>query len=687
MVTLLTTLAGLVLYGPIFRGQLPLPVTSIDGIFTGQPDRAAGPGIFRDRIVQTHPYHQYAAAAIQHGRWPMWNDLIFAGTPFFANGQAGLLSPTKLPLWWLPDWLSYDIAILLQFVVAGIGFALFGRNRGWSTAASALAALTLVLSGSFLFRSSVATMSAVAAWLPWLLWAIDRLQATLRWRWVGGVALTGAALIFSGHIQLAVLLLGFALVWAVGTWLTKEWRRRLMMLIVGFGLIGGLAAVQLLPAKEATSQAYRQPVDRSWRSVLAPSQLFKFNLKQASAFATTVDPNILGNESNYRGPANYLEGNLYLGPLALLAIGFSVLAWRDRRWWITVGLTAVPVIWMIFPNTWRVMGKLAPWLTVTPVWRTSFIFSVGAALLVGFGAHLVLKRWPRWGIAVVVLAAGVSLWQWQNILPFGPRDQVFPPSQFMNQVKQVTGQGRLLTPNGTLDQFMPYQVPVVFGYDSVYPRSYYELWAANSEIRKKNQLHARNIQPSLMTVVTANAVVAKSELIPADWVTKAQSGPWVLATRPESLPVAWSVQNVVTETSPQQLQTIDPLTTALVSGDLPIISPDAKVEIATTTNNPERLQLLVNTTDPTVIVTNHQAYPGWKLIIDGQDAGAALLTVNHTMMGAAVSSPGTHTVEFRYQPTSFRIGLLVSLVSLLLVSGMLVYDYRLKNHPDNKHAA
>ena len=74
----------------------------------------------------------------------------------------------------------------------------------------------------------------------------------------------------------------------------------------------GLASVQLIPNYEASQQAYRQASPKTWSYLLNPKNLFQLESRNVRAFATVVDPNILGFNSDFRGPANYLEGNLYV---------------------------------------------------------------------------------------------------------------------------------------------------------------------------------------------------------------------------------------------------------------------------------------------------------------------------------------------------------------------------------------
>lgn len=71
----------------------------------------------------------------------------------------------------------------------------------------------------------------------------------------------------------------------------------------------------------------------------------------------------------------------------------------------------------------------------------------------------------------------------------------------------------------------------------------------------------------------------------------------------------------------------------------------------------------------TMMVVANTYYPGWNAYIDEQPA--TLSRVNWTMNGVGVP-PGKHIVRLRYEPASFRIGLWVSALSLLLFAGMVI---------------
>jgi uncharacterized membrane protein YfhO len=58
-------------------------------------------------------------------------------------------------------------------------------------------------------------------------------------------------------------------------------------------------------------------------------------------------------------------------------------------------------------------------------------------------------------------------------------------------------------------------------------------------------------------------------------------------------------------------------------------------------------------------------YPGWKVTLDGEPAD--LHRVDYLLRGTTLP-PGRHRVEFRYEPLSWRVGWIVSLVALIALA-------------------
>ena len=66
-------------------------------------------------------------------------------------------------------------------------------------------------------------------------------------------------------------------------------------------------------------------------------------------------------------------------------------------------------------------------------------------------------------------------------------------------------------------------------------------------------------------------------------------------------------------------------------------------------------------------------YPGWQATVDGRDV--PITRVNFLLRGVPLAA-GTHRVELRYAPASWRVGWLTTLVALLVLAGLAVVGVR-----------
>jgi uncharacterized membrane protein YfhO len=84
-----------------------------------------------------------------------------------------------------------------------------------------------------------------------------------------------------------------------------------------------------------------------------------------------------------------------------------------------------------------------------------------------------------------------------------------------------------------------------------------------------------------------------------------------------------------------------------------------------------RVILEANLKEPGLLILADAYYPGWKAFVERKET--KIYRTNYVMRGVFMPA-GQHVVEFQYDPLSFKIGALVSLVSLSLVVGFLFWS-------------
>lgn len=93
----------------------------------------------------------------------------------------------------------------------------------------------------------------------------------------------------------------------------------------------------------------------------------------------------------------------------------------------------------------------------------------------------------------------------------------------------------------------------------------------------------------------------------------------------------------------------------------------ADIDIISIKNN--SISAKVVASDNTFINMTQCYYPGWKVYVDGKRS--ELYKVNNVIQGVEVPQ-GAHEVEFKYQPTSLYVGMIISICTVVIVLVILI---------------
>ncbi len=395
--------------------------------------------LFTDRVLASgdilhyfYPYRDYAAASLRAGRIPFWNPYIFMGAPFLANPQAAVLYPIHWPLSWLPVTRQlYWSGAIHAWILAVGGFALMRRwGMGWLAAVGT----GLVLAGSGFYGGLLGHINQMngAAWLPWLLWALEgrwapeerakrseerkgvtgssRL-ASHTWRYAALLlpfAMFVALTLLAGHTQTTYINLFGVGAWLLATSLRSYWRglRHLAasFFIYVLGVLLGvlLAAAQLLPTLELSQLGLRS-------GGLSYVDVTSFSLRPLLLHWTLLPSYGLRDLSVVFATLGYTEFVAYVGAvgllLALAAVVSLLQPTAGRRPW-TLGhwpLAALCGLFFAFLGLFLALGRWNPFsflfyhvipgydLFRTPA-RWMMLYTLGMAVLAGVGAEWLWHR-------------------------------------------------------------------------------------------------------------------------------------------------------------------------------------------------------------------------------------------------------------------------------------------------------
>ncbi|MEO6727008.1 MAG: hypothetical protein ABIU20_03405, partial [Blastocatellia bacterium] len=345
-----------------------------------------------------------AGQMMAHGQAPLWNPFIFGGMPLAASVYPGSFYPPN----WLfailsPQW-AMNLVVLATYHIALVGTYLYARRIGTTRVGALIAGVAFTFGGFMINHLSHTSRIAAAAWLPWVLLAIDNIAGSENWqrtwRWVMLGSLFVAAQFFAGEPQMMVFtaLVSLPCAWFAINRSEEHERilRAVKALAVMLAVVVSLSLIQLLPSLELLAQSERRdPGAQFFDSYsLPPWQL-----------PALIFPYFFGGAllPPYKVPywgaeiAAVMSG--YVGMLVWLLAFIALFAGRQNgRVWLWLGIAVIAIL-LAFGGHLpfglnHLLYRVPGYKTFRGLYRHQFEFTFAMAMLAGLGmTHLtMLKR-------------------------------------------------------------------------------------------------------------------------------------------------------------------------------------------------------------------------------------------------------------------------------------------------------
>jgi hypothetical protein len=175
-------------------------------------------------------------------------------------------------------------------------------------------------------------------------------------------------------------------------------------------------------------------------------------------------------------------------------------------------------------------------------------------------------------------------------------------------------------------------------------------------------------------------------------VFEQSSGSQLVLENPTALPRAWiaydwravsnqtQATNMTVNSTTPQLEGQPVLEDVQQGGDAAASSHPAPATFLA--DRDEFVSLRVNAERSGYVLLDDSYYPGWRATVDGHDA--RIVAANQNFRAVAVG-PGVHVVDFRYRPTSFKIGAILTIATalglVLAAAGLLLRRRRTRTAP------
>jgi hypothetical protein len=684
-------LAVLLLVGIVVGGVFPLIYRGITA------------GI--DTLDFFYPMFSFLGEQLRSGNVPGWNPYQFSGIPFAADPESGwTYLPAMLVFAALRLVPAATTLILFHFLLAALSMYAFARVIGLTVVGSFVAAAGFALS-HFLYTRSICCPAHifVMTWIPAILLFVVLASSLQTWLarvicWsVAGLALsqTIAAWLGQGSYYVLLLTAGFVayqeLIWRP----RPAWSifRRIGRLAISLGAVFGWAA-----------------------GFSAAGVLPRFEFVNTSNLAGGYE----GHSATQGGlsAAEALTYPLIFGGVTIVALAViaPVLA---RHRFQTPFFVAVAVVALILSlrDTTPLHAAAYAFLPRFEVLhrhsseRILVVFYPVVSLLAGVAVSSI-RGWPRLTAALVtVVLANLLLVNWSFPLTVSRHldlDAYFSPasaaeflrsqqdqelSRYFGYDPQVIthrdGQEvrylwHMFEPEVTAllvnNRATLLRLNDIQGYNPVQLQRYVELFdRMNGEAQ---EYHGRYVLPGgldspLLDLLNARFVVMPAEISGdrADLQGLVETHPVVyrdatvlVAENASALPRAWIVHEARQVEPGTALDLIasgavDARATALLEAAPPPLTPALdpfRDRAAIERDEPDAIRVRTRTDAPGLLVLSEIYYPAWQAYVDGTPV--SIFVTDHVLRAVPLPA-GDHVVEFRYESTALRLGLVISLTT------------------------
>jgi hypothetical protein len=354
-----------------------------------------------DGLTQNLGVRVLIGQMIAKGQLPLWNPYIFAGTPLLASIYPGVLYP--------PNWLfalfkpttAMNLVVVTTYHLTIVGTYLYARRIAMTRTAALLAGMAFTFGGFMMAHLGHTSRIAAAAWLPWILLAIEHLYHRLSARWISLGALFIALQLFAGEPQMnfyTVLVCAAYWLHSIALREARERRLRFAFGTAAMALCGLLLSmIQLLPDRELLSLGDRAGISYEYFSGYSfpPANVFTF-LFPFFFGGGTIKPFAM----DYWGRTTIDETCGYFGVVTLL-LALVALAGAGRRspvrFWGVVALTALVLSFGGFLpfELNHLLHKLPVYNLFRAPGRHMYEFTFALAVLGGLGATALAEASPE----------------------------------------------------------------------------------------------------------------------------------------------------------------------------------------------------------------------------------------------------------------------------------------------------
>lgn len=674
-----------------------------------------------DLLNLTIPLKQFLQNNLHQGEFPLWNPYIGNGIPQLAESQTGALQPINIILFGLlPMDFAFNLSYIIIFATTFFSTYFYLKTIKCSNFSSTVSALAFTFSAIFIVHLTHFNLIQSLSFFPLMLFIVEKSLQTKRKRILLFSSVVFSLSFLSGFFQTTLYTIVFLFLYiffrfAFGQkFKTGEFFAFIFTFIFSLFLGLLLSAAQLLPSIEYLNISSKIKSDRGMFSEL---QRFPYVVKN---FLEFLNPYINGDPrlGTYPPFGNnwgiFWENAGYFGIASLFFSFLGLMAWRKNRFVRLFFIIALILIVLIlgknspafvlfeFPplSLFRVPARFLVFLTFSLVVlcaigiskfegkfkrRKHLLIFISTIILAAVFLDLLFfaRNYSLVGVEkdwISCPATGTKIKEDSGIFRIytygNPRlwSEVFTKVGWMGKEKEYYSLRNGL--DVYFSEICPLSDPEDYHVSLTVPRQRILIDTIGSGIAFSNNDIIRMSTPSssLLGLSNVKYIVSPYPIAGDDMevfaTVSAQPYTYNIYKNNKFIPRAI----LVPET--EKISTVDDFFSkvgeksfdfrkvALVEDDTKITDGDSggKVDIISYKN--QEVKIKVSNKKAGVLILFDNYYPGWKVYVNGKEQ--KIIKADFAFRGV-ILQPGENTVVFQYKPTYWKVGVIVSVITLIFV--------------------
>lgn len=672
------------------------------------------------------PLKYYLSDCLKAFSLPLWCPYLLCGIPILQEGEIGTFHPLNLIFFFFLDPFSaYNLTTTISFFIAGASMFLFCQAIGLKCFPSLVSAISFTFSGYLITHLKHPSNLMTGSIFPFLFYFLERFLREGRLIFVILAGIILALQVFSGHPQIMVytnfaLFLYFIFRFIVIFQDERKKKKRaykpiffkllFLPLMVTIGIL--LSSIQLIPTFELLKYS-----GRKIGGAIHELSRFPFHPKELINF---IFPYFYGDPAfaTYKTPWNSLfwENTGYIGIIPLILAFISLYYIRKNRYILFFSISCLFFLLLSFGkySPFLFLLKMPPFSTYRFPNRFLLLVDFSLCVLSGFAIQLIFERIKRHFLrtsAYILTLAIVFL----DLYRFGAHHN---PTVKMEEWKKIPASVEFIKKDK--DLFRIYSVGTIISRNYLY---YKYGWLKNKKcyVQNKETLSVNTnaiyglqspgiyltifplrpfifemrlgdgfiLDSSNYTGIVPNNTIKLLSLLNVKYLISCFSLSGQGIELVKEIPIDWDLPSVKVYKNnnvlpraflvPSKRFIYDPNTIideilkadfnpnyeVILEEDAPegsfsIFSSSCKIE----EYKMDYVKISVDMENEGFLFISDTFYPGWKAYINGKETK---IYYGNCAFRAIFLNKGKHNVVFKYKPTSFYKGAIISFIALLCI--------------------